>query len=441
MFGREARTGAFVLGFAGGLVGCFGCGLKAASAQPATPAVPATNAAAPDVSISQVPMHRLYGGIEYLHWWVKGAPLSVPLLTTGPDVEPIEGGFIKNSDVTILYGAPFSPAVGGNNTQSFPGLSGARLTLGYWFDDQRRYAIEGEGFGLQNATTIFQTNSDASGQPPMRIPLYNSVPYLAGGPGGMLVLPTEDGVPVSVPDDVAGKVSFKNSLNFWGVQANGVASLYRDGPWELSGLGGFRYLSLSESFNLRLDIVGVSGMYTGESGWTGDQFSTANHFYGATLGMRGRYHFGPFSVEATGRLSLGADNEMLNVSGSFAEYNTPIVSGTPGSANGLRTVTTGPNGIFAQPSNEGSTSGTRFAVVPEIGIKLGYDVTPSMQLTIGYNFLYISSVLRPTDQIDRNFSKGLPFLQDPASTTGPTRRFKTTDFYAQGFTVGVSYRF
>jgi hypothetical protein len=174
---------------------------------------------------------------------------------------------------------------------------------------------------------------------------------------------------------------------------------------------------------------------------TGDQFSTTNHFYGATLGMRGRYHFGPFSVEATGRLSLGADNEMLNVSGSFQEFNTPVVSGMPGSANGLRTVTTGPNGIFAQPSNEGSSSGSRFAVVPEVGIKLGYDVTPSMQLTVGYNFLYISSVLRPTDQIDRNFSKGLPFLQDPSSTTGPTRRFKTTDFYAQGLTVGVSYHF
>jgi hypothetical protein len=255
-----------MLCLAGGLAGCFGIGLKAASAQPATPAAPAANPA-PDVSIRQTPMQRLYGGFEYLHWWVKGAPLSVPLLTTGPDVEPIEGGFIKSSEVTILYGAPFSPAVGGNNTQSFPGLSGGRITIGYWLDDQRRYAIEGEGFGLQNATTTFQTNSDANGQPPMRVPLYNSVPYLAGGPGGMLVLPTEDGVPVSVPDAVAGKVSFKNSLNLWGVQANGVATLYRDGPWELSGLGGFRYLSLSESFNLRLDIVGVPGtMYAGESG-------------------------------------------------------------------------------------------------------------------------------------------------------------------------------
>jgi hypothetical protein len=32
-------------------------------------------------------------------------------------------------------------------------------------------------------------------------------------------------------------------------------------------------------------------------------------------------------------------------------------------------------------------------------------------------------------------------LQDPTSTTGPTRWFKTTDFYAQWLTGGVTYRF
>jgi hypothetical protein len=442
MFGREARTGAFMLGLASGVAGCFGLGLKEACAQPAAPVAPATNTAAPDVSISQAPVQRLYGGLEYLHWWVKGAPLSVPLLTTGPDVQPIEGGFIRGPSVTILYGSPLAPAMGGNSTQNFPGLSGGRATLGYWLDDQRRYAIEGEIFSLQQGTATFQTSSDSNGLPPMRIPVFNSVPYFAGGPGGMVVPVSEDGVPVSVPNDVTGNVSFNNKLNLWGVQANGVAVIYRDASWEVSGLGGFRYLNLSEAFNLRLNIFGVPGSaFTGESGWAADQFATGNHFYGATLGVRAKYNIGPVSIEATGRVSFGVDNESLDVSGGFQEFNTPIVSGIPGLAFGQRPVTQGPNGIFAQPSNEGSTSGTRFAVVPEVGIKLGYHVTPSLELTVGYDFLFISSVLRPTDQIDRNFSKGLPFLQDPTATVGPTRRFKTTDFYAQGITFGVSYRF
>jgi hypothetical protein len=426
-----------------GLAGGFAFGFDVASAQPAGPTQPTTaSPVAPQVTIGDDPASRLYGGFEYLHWWVKGAPLSVPLLTTGPDVQPFEGGFIRGPEVTILYGSPYAPATGGNNTQAFPGLSGGRLTLGYWLDDGQHYAIEGEGFGLQNGTGTYQAQSQANGTPPMRIPVYNSVPYLAGGPGGIVVPPVEDGVPVSVPDAVSGSVSFKNTLSLWGLQANGVVNLYRDSSWEVSGLGGFRYLSLDEGFNLYLNIVGVpNSAFATEYGWANDQFSTQNHFYGATLGLRGKYNFGPMFVEASGRVSFGADNESVDVSGYFQEFNTPIVSGIPGVAYGQRPLIQGPNGIFAQPSNEGQTSGNRFAVVPEVSIKLGYNLTPSTQLTVGYDFLFISSVLRPTDQIDRSFSKGLPFQQDPTSTTGPVRFFRTSTFYAQGLSVGVSYRF
>jgi hypothetical protein len=75
------------------------------------------------------------------------------------------------------------------------------------------------------------------------------------------------------------------------------------------------------------------------------------------------------------------------------------------------------------------------------GLRLRALARHSHPSSVGYDFLYESSVLRPTDQIDRSFSKGLPFLQDPNSTTGPIRRFKTTDFYAQGVSLGVAFRF
>jgi hypothetical protein len=317
MLGQKVMASAFMVGLMGGGAACgIAFGTKSAWAQQATEVPSSAGSVAPQVTIGQDPASRFYGGIEYLHWWVKGAPLAVPLLTTAPDVQPFEGGFIKGPEVTILYGSPYAPATGGNNTQNFPGLSGARLTLGYWLDDAQHYAIEGEGFGLQNGTAGFQTQSQSNGTPPMRIPLYNDVPYLAGGPGGMLVLPTEDGVPVSVPDAVTGSVSFKNTLSLWGLQANGVVNLYRDSSWELSGLGGLRYLSLDEGFNLILNIAGVPNTsYATEHGWTSDNFSTQNHFYGATLGLRGKYNFGSMFVEASGRVSFGADNESLDVSG------------------------------------------------------------------------------------------------------------------------------
>ena len=82
-------------------------------------------------------------------------------------------------------------------------------------------------------------------------------------------------------------------------------------------------------------------------------------------------------------------------------------------------------------------------MAPEFQLKLGYDLTPQIRFTLGYDFLYLSDAVRPGDQIDRNLPKGQIFAQGgPAiSTTYPARRFQTTDFYAQGLTAGVSLRF
>src|SRR5271165_3995757 len=60
---------------------------------------------------------RFYGGVEYLNWWVKNAPLSVPLVSTGP-IETTHHGLLgppaeNGANSTVLYGAPHAPAQGG----------------------------------------------------------------------------------------------------------------------------------------------------------------------------------------------------------------------------------------------------------------------------------------------------------------------------------------
>ena len=58
-------------------------------------------------------------------------------------------------------------------------------------------------------------------------------------------------------------------------------------------------------------------------------------------------------------------------------------------------------GLLALPgANIGRYTQSKFAVVPEAGVKIGYHLTPNLRLAVGYNFLYLSSVLRPGDQID-----------------------------------------
>ncbi len=317
------------------------------------------------------PISRLYGGAEYLLWWVKGAPLSVPLVSSGP-IDTTHHGWLINSDSTILYGAPFAPAQGGNDTQNFAGFSGTRLTLGYRLNDAQNFGLEVSGFALQTRTAGYQGRSDQSGEPVLNIPLYNVIPYSPGGrPGGLP--PGEDGLPASLPLDptrtdgnmgvFTGAITIVNKLQLWGADVGAVARLYRGNALELSGLAGVRYLNLAESFNLTYESVGVSGVYVGQNGAAYDQFATRNQFIGPSLGLRGRYTWGPVSAELTARAAVGLSHEVLTISGSYWVQNY------------LGSYRSGPEGVFAQPANEGSYSSNRLGLVPEVQLKLGYNVT------------------------------------------------------------------
>jgi hypothetical protein len=386
---------------------------------------------------------RFYGGVEYLLWWVKAAPLSVPLVSTGST--SFKEGFLVNSTATVLYGAPHSPASGGDDTQGFPAFSGSRLTLGYWFDEEQHFGVEGSGFLLESRSAGYEARGDSNGNFPagssstgMRIPVYNDVPYSPGGgtdpeTGASLVPKTEDGVPLSIPGDLTGGVKITNKLQFWGADVGGVINFYRTPAFELSGLAGIRYLNLYESFNLNADIEGLStsDLYSGQSGTVSDRFQTRNQFFGGNFGLRGRYITGPLSVEMSGRIALGDSHEVLNVNGFYT------------ASNFKSQYASGPEGIFAQPANEGRTSSDRFAVVPEVQIKLGYALTARLRATISYDFLFYSNVVRPGDQINRNIPKGQTFQQDgtAASTSSPSKLFKTSEFFAHGVSVGFEYSF
>ena len=146
---------------------------------------------------------RFYGDVEYLLWGVKGAPLAVPLVTTGPRAN--DGGVILNSNTTILYGAPLAPAVGGKDTQNFPLFSGGRITLGYWLDQAEHVALEGSAFALQPQTAGFEAASSASGSPDIHVPLFNTTPFTTGGARDRTI--AENEFPVSIPGILSENIS------------------------------------------------------------------------------------------------------------------------------------------------------------------------------------------------------------------------------------------
>ncbi|MEO6784582.1 MAG: BBP7 family outer membrane beta-barrel protein, partial [Chthoniobacteraceae bacterium] len=435
--GLQAVPGARVRA---GFTWLFGPGSSEAAGAQAKPRSVGMDGSAPPIWLPAPDTH-FYGGVEYLLWWVKDAPLSVPLVSTGGIAATHHGLLgtpaVNGAASTVLYGASHSPAQGGNDNQRFQGFSGMRLKLGYSLGDEHRFGIEASGFMLNRETAGYEASGDSSGNPVLGIPVYNSIPYTIGT---MTIRSGEDSLPFSLPLDparfrangiVTGNAKVVNDLELWGAELTGVISLYRRPSWELSGLVGVRYLDLTESLNLTTTIQGVSGPYTGQYGVATDRFRTQNRFFGGLLGLRGTYSSGRLSADLAARVALGSSNQEQVIAGGFyaRNFTGPYSSGT--------------EGVFAQPANEGRTSNNRFSVVPDVQLKIGYAITPRLRATLGYDFMYWSSVQRPGDQINREIPKGQTFNQaDPAvSTTSPSRLTKTTDFFAHGFSFGMDFRF
>ena len=66
---------------------------------------------------------RLWGGGEYLMWWLKNSTSSFPLVTTGDPVNDATAGSLGSASTKVLF----------NGSDLRPGpLSGMRFTVGAW---------------------------------------------------------------------------------------------------------------------------------------------------------------------------------------------------------------------------------------------------------------------------------------------------------------------
>ena len=99
-------------------------------------------------------------------------------------------------------------------------------------------------------------------------------------------------------------------------------------------------------------------------------------------------------------------------------------------------------GVLAQPSNIGSYSRDRFAVVPELGAIVGVQITPHVRATLGYTFIFWGPVVRVGDQIDLdvNPDQMAPPIVPLAGPLRPEFAFQESDYWAQGVSAGVEGR-
>jgi hypothetical protein len=159
-----------------------------------------------------------------------------------------------------------------------------------------------------------------------------------------------------------------------------------------------------------------------------DQFEATSDFHGLDLGLTGEFTRGPWSLDWRAKVALGANINSAQINGSNAV-----------TVGGVTTASSG--GLLALSSNIGSYTQTRFATVPEIELKVGYQLTSQLRLIAGYDVLYWTGVQRAGGLIDTTVN---PNLIPPAIGGGPNRpqpTFNTTALWAQGFSFGARYAF
>jgi hypothetical protein len=344
-------------------------------------------------------------GAEALVWWSKGQPLPVPLITTGPASQGQNAGGL---------GVPGTVSL--NGPLNYGAEGGVRLFAGGWFDLAHTWGLEGSLFILGQQSAGFGAN-DRSGTGNFVI----NEP-VAGAPFSTLV---------SAPGIDTGNVGVNSNTQFWGLDINAMYNLVRSNNWSVTLLGGFRYLQLDEWLN----ITANSSLFTnttftdnmgnilanappGSTVTVVDQFGTHNEFYGGQIGAKFQYMWNRWSFNGTGTLAIGATHESVNINGYTNVYpvNGPPVPLVGGNYASLQI------GHYAQD---------RFAVAPEFRLNVGYQFTPFIRGTIGYDFTYLSSVLRPGNQIDNTYD----------GITHPLVPMKTSSFWSQGLNLGMQFSF
>jgi hypothetical protein len=229
---------------------------------------------------------------------------------------------------------------------------------------------------------------------------------------------------------------------FFGAEANLILNVYRSSCSRLDVFTGYRYLDLQEEVKITQSgqtlspgvTFGGVGLPTDSTLTVLDQVTARNNFQGATLGFR--YTGQPCKklyTEATVRCAFGNVRQTVELVG---------FTGAAGPGGAVGTL---PGGLLVANSNAGRLTDQDFAVAPEVAFKVGYSVTHRVVLFAGYDFVYLSRVVRAGDQFDPRVNPALV----PASNTFapnappalPAQLFDTTDFWAQGLTLGLTYRY
>jgi hypothetical protein len=348
---------------------------------------------------------------DYLLWAMKDSRLP-PLVTTSP---PNSLGILGQPGTSILIG---------NKDVDSGVFHGGHFAGGVWLDDDHSCGFEGTYFFLAEQSRNFNAaSSGGSNSPTLGRPYFD---VLLNRQGAELL---------AIPGQQAASITVTATTSLQGAEATAVVGLWGGDDCRLEMLFGFRYLELDDKLGIAQQVTFVpdAPVAAGSVINQADQFDVRNRYYAGQLGFRAASCYKGVLVGLVGKLALGGVEETANIAGAsrFAPpLGNPLVSG---------------GGLLALPTNMGRFTHGQFAVVPEVGVQLGYQLTRHFRFFAGYNFLYWSRLVRSGDQVDLGLNTTqFPGFRPAGPLVGPARpafAFHDTDFWAQGGNFGLECRY
>ena len=351
------------------------------------------------------PMPGFWGRAEYLYWWVRGGN-TPPLVTTSPNGTPQDQAGVL-PDATVLFG---------DQRLNASGRSGARFTLGYWFNGCEPIGIDSSVFFLGKVNDQFFAESN--GDPILGRPFFN------------VNTQAQDAQLIAFPGIVSGNIRVGSDSRAYGGDVNIRRVMFSDQWAQFQVLAGYRYFRLAESLNIHSNTVAEDPQGPVPVGTTfaiSDAFDVRNNFNGGQLGVNAQMINGCWTLDLLAKLAIGSVSQTVTIDGS-------TTTTVPGGG-----AVTSQGGILALDSNIGSHHRNRFSVMPEIGADLRYQLTPLWRLNFGYTLMIVTNVVRPGDQVNLNIDPN----QFPPNLGGtqPTFAFHDSDVWLQGINFGIECNF
>lgn len=348
-----------------------------------------------------------WASLEYVNLWTSAPSLRFPLVTTG------------DAAGAGRLGAPGTRVLLGDGPLSMGSFPAGRFTLGGWIDDDENFGAEVSLLFTGVRAAHFQAASDAAGVPLLAIPFAD----VTGG------TPQESSLVISQPGARHGNISVDDANAFFSMELDGLVELSDLLPgdaYRTTLVGGLRSLTFKERFQLDTASSDLSGL----SSATNDIFMDKDYFAGGDFGLRTSRRFKRFTVELTGKTAIGVTQQYQYITSQSGLAFYPS-----------RMNYSARDGFFSQGTNISYFyPHYTFSVVPSARLRLGYDLTERLRLTLSYEAFLWTRMMRPSGQLDRQIN--LSQLSGPL--VGPARPAvlsNRTDFWAQGFTVGLQFNY